>query len=129
MQSQRQGKSKDRESYWASVISEQAASGLGVEAWCREHQVAKQSFYAWRKRLQANPQPETPVKPVATVFPLLPVQVTSTPVNIGAPSIVAPLEIEWPSGLKLRLSNTCDVQLLAQLLPLLATADRKEAAC
>ena len=36
---------------WRSRINEQLASGLSVAAFCRQHAIAVNSFYAWRRRL------------------------------------------------------------------------------
>jgi len=39
---------------WSALISEQAASGQEVRAFCQEHGVDQSSFYRWRKRLRNN---------------------------------------------------------------------------
>lgn len=33
------------------MVDRQAASGLGVRAWCRKHGLQAYSFYAWRREL------------------------------------------------------------------------------
>ena len=35
---------------WRLWLDEQAASGLSVSAFCREHDVPENSFYYWRKK-------------------------------------------------------------------------------
>jgi transposase-like protein len=37
------------------VVEEQASSGMDVEAFCREHDIGRASFYAWRRRLSGAP--------------------------------------------------------------------------
>ena len=42
---------KDRETYWRSIIDQQAGSSLSIPVFCREHSISKWNFYQWRKRL------------------------------------------------------------------------------
>jgi hypothetical protein len=37
---------------WRQMISVQAASGQAITAFCRERGLSRQSFFAWKKRLQ-----------------------------------------------------------------------------
>ena|SRR6516162_8590226 len=51
---------------WQRLVSEQAASGQTISAFCRERGLGRQSFFAWRKRLcglsQAEAKPFVEVK-------------------------------------------------------------------
>jgi len=48
---------REREQYWRKVIRDQAASGLSIAAFCREHQVPAASFFAWRRKLTSAAEP------------------------------------------------------------------------
>lgn len=48
-----------RELQWRERIANQAKSGQGIAAWCRDQGVAVQSFYWWKSRL-AKPAPSLP---------------------------------------------------------------------
>jgi transposase-like protein len=41
-----------RSNYWRSLIDKQAGSGLTAAAFCREHQINRDRFYHWRRRLR-----------------------------------------------------------------------------
>jgi len=40
-----------KERFWRRAVRQQAASGLGVRAFCRERSLSEASFYAWRRTL------------------------------------------------------------------------------
>jgi hypothetical protein len=42
----------ERSAYWRSLISKQIDSGLTGAAFCREHQIDRDRFYHWRRRLK-----------------------------------------------------------------------------
>jgi len=42
---------EELKSHWASVIFKQRESGQTVAQWCKENQIARQTFYAWQKKL------------------------------------------------------------------------------
>lgn len=41
-----------RFNYWQSLIDKQAGSGLTAAAFCREHQINRDRFYHWHRRLR-----------------------------------------------------------------------------
>lgn len=41
---------KKEEAEWRELVRQQAASGLGVEDFCRAHGVTSARFYEWRRR-------------------------------------------------------------------------------
>jgi transposase-like protein len=41
-----------KEAFWQQAIREQAASGTGVRAFCRERGLAEASFHHWRRELR-----------------------------------------------------------------------------
>jgi hypothetical protein len=83
---------KDRCGHWAKTIAEQEESGLSVPAFCREKVVCAGSFYHWRRRLRTV---EEPVR-----FALIETK--------PAPDCVAPLELIFASGERLRIWRGAD---------------------
>ena len=39
---------------WAELIEAQSTSGRSIAAFCREHGLSANSFYRWRRRLEAS---------------------------------------------------------------------------
>ena len=37
---------------WADLIREQQSSSLTVKAWCEQHQVSKDKFFYWKRKLK-----------------------------------------------------------------------------
>ena len=50
-----QERSKRARQKWQRLVSEQARSGQGVAAFCREHRLCIPHFYWWKKRLRESP--------------------------------------------------------------------------
>jgi hypothetical protein len=88
---------EDRREYWAKLIAEQAASGLGGEAFCRERGVCKASFYPWRRRLSRE-------LPQAVSF----ARIETKPATEWA----APLELIFTTGEYLRIARGADAATL-----------------
>jgi len=91
---------------WQQRLERLRNSGLTVSAFCDREGISPASFYAWRRRLQGDPAPNT-----ADVARLVPVRLVT-------PSAGAPVELVLPSGLVLRLPPDTDLAWLRQLLPL-----------
>jgi hypothetical protein len=93
---------------WQQRLQRFLRGGLAVADFCDREGVSPASFYAWRRRLQADPAPNAAGEPR-----LVPVRVITPP-----PS--AAVELLLPSGLVLRLPPDTDFAWLRQLLALLA---------
>jgi hypothetical protein len=91
---------EDRRVPWAKRISEQEASGLSVQAFCREHDVCAASFYHWRRRLRMIADPVR--------FALIETK--------PAPDSAAPLELVFISGERLRIFRDTDAATLQMAL-------------
>ena len=96
----------DRREYWAKTIAEQEASGLGVEAFCRERGVCKASFYPWRRRLRGEPAHAVSFARIETK---------------PAPDCTAPLELIFVTGERLRVAKGADAALVQLLVAALRT--------
>jgi transposase len=95
---------------WQQRLDRFHRSGLTVPAFCDREGISTASFYAWRRRLQADLTP-----PDADTPRLVPIRLVNPPVS-------APVELLLPSGVVLRLSPDSDLAWLRQLLPLLGVA-------
>jgi hypothetical protein len=92
---------------WQQRLGRFRHSGLTVAAFCDREGISLASFYAWRRRLQADMAPDALVEP------------RLVPVRLVPPPPSAPVELLLPSGCVLRLSPDTDLIWLRQLLPLL----------
>ena len=91
---------EDRREHWVKTISGQEASGLSVQAFCRERGVCAASFYGWRRRLRREPG--------AVGFALIETKPTAT----GE----VPLELVFVSGERLRIGKGVDAATLQATL-------------
>ena len=92
---------------WQQRLDRFRKSGLAVADFCEGEGISAASFYAWRRRLQADKAPDTLVEP------------RLVPVRLVPPAPSAPVELLLPSGCVLRLSPDTDLTWLQQLLHLL----------
>jgi len=47
---------EERRAHWRNIISEQAASGLNIAAYCREGHIHTSLFYTWRRKFREAQQ-------------------------------------------------------------------------
>ena len=105
----------DRERFWRRHLQQQPRSGLSIRQYCFEHDLAKATFYLWRRRLRQRDhlaqadagQPTTPA--------FVPVTLIDAPPRSDASAI----DIRLSGGQRLRVRAGCDTQLLATVLALL----------
>jgi hypothetical protein len=90
-----------RDEAWRSRIAAQKQSGVSVKQFCAQQGLTEQSFYYWRKRLQA---------PASMRFAL----VEAEP-RRGAAEHAA-LELVLTTGERLRISAGVDARTLQQVL-------------
>ena len=112
--------SPQRERLWRKVITGQRQSGMSVVAWCRQQGVSAPSFYVWRQRLAKRVAERKLRGPQ-----LLPVEIVPS----AAGESDAPLEIELPSQVRVRVRPGCDVELLRQVLTMLQQDRREPEGC
>jgi hypothetical protein len=87
--------SADRQRYWRKLIERQQSNGQSIVAFCAQEKLSPASFHAWKRRL-GRPQREIGRKTARQA--LVPVQIVGDPGGgMGT------LEVEWPSGLVLRV--------------------------
>jgi hypothetical protein len=92
---------------WQQRLDRFRKSGLAVADFYHREGISPASFYAWRRRLQADTAPNTADEP------------RLVPLRLVTPPPSAPVELLFPSGAVLRLSPDTDLLWLRQLLPLL----------
>jgi hypothetical protein len=80
-----------------------------VAAWCDEHGVSAPSFYVWRRKLAQRDARRKSYRPS-----LLPVEIIPC-----AAESCAPLEIELPSRVRVRVGPACELEFLRQVLTVL----------
>jgi hypothetical protein len=95
---------------WQRRLHRFRDSGLTVTAFCEREGISAASFYAWRRRLQADQTPPDADPPHLV------------PVRVVIPSASAPVELVLLTGLVLRLPPETDLDWLRRLLPLLGVA-------
>ena len=47
-----------REVFWRSVVGRQAASGLGIRAFCRQEELSESAFHWWRREIGRRNAPK-----------------------------------------------------------------------
>src|SRR5262245_27641135 len=93
--------------HWQQRLDRFGRSGLTVTDFCDREGISPASFYAWRRRLQADSTLGAADEP------------RLVPVRLVTPPPSARVELLLPSGIVVRLSSDTDPALLRQLLPLL----------
>jgi len=106
----------ERERYWRGVIREQRGSGLGISAFCREHEVPLSSFFQWRRKLQERQRKDEPVPGNGTpqedsVAKFVPVQLQPPPTATRAGC-----EIVLADGCRVIVPMQCDATWLGEIL-------------
>lgn len=106
----------ERERYWRGVIREQRTSGLGISAFCREHEVPLSSFFQWRRRLQERDRKNEPVPDNS--MPREDSAAKFIPVQLPAPHRArrADCEIVLADGCRVIVPTHCDAAWLSEIL-------------
>jgi hypothetical protein len=118
---QRRDAAKER--HWRRLVKEWRRSGLSVREFCDWQALSEPSFYGWRRELakrdkEGNSRRTRSVKGTAETgsksSPFLPVQVVA---DAGSDSSGQTcLEVQLPTGIRLRVPAGFDPQTLAQVL-------------
>ena len=109
-------RSADRRRYWREVIERQQASGQSIVGFCSKEGLAPASFHAWKRRLR-RPQRGTERKSANQA--LVPVQIVSE-----AASSVGNLEVQWPSGVVLRVQS-CEAGTIGAVVAALSASSTR----
>lgn len=94
----------ERERYWQGVIDRQRASNGSITRFCAEAGVSTASFYTWRRKLRVASRRTRRLS-------LVPVRVVS-----DEPECRGRLEVQWPSGVVMRVGAGCDAQTVSLVM-------------
>jgi transposase-like protein len=105
----------ERKRYWQGVIREQRSSGLGISAFCREHEVPLSSFFQWRRKLKERRPKDEPVpgnhtRHEGSVAKFVPVQLHPSPTATRAGC-----EIVLANGCRVIVPTHCDATWLGEI--------------
>ena len=119
----------EKERSWRRTFKDWRRSGLSVREFCDWNSLSEASFYSWRRELakrdrEAASRSARPVNdsPGATTVPaqFLPVQVVADAALDSGSSRC--LEVQLPSGVRLRVPSGFDRQTLTGVLAALGSA-------
>ncbi len=99
------------------ILAQAAAPGSSVKLACRAHGVSSGQFYTWRKQFRSGELTGfVPVSVVAEPLSLpahVPPKEEPAPAPMPAPGLV---EVELPSGVRLRISGEVETVALRRIL-------------
>jgi len=135
--------SSERRQFWRELIGRQRTSGLNIVRFCEQAGVAQNSFYVWKRRLRSDQsyrdgaiqqgrsidstRSKRPKNTAMGAKSLVPVRLVADPVKHPAPTAGA-IEVNWPSGVMLRVPSGCNPDTLQEVFRLLTSAMSGEAA-
>ena len=96
---------------WRGLVSEQAASGTTVAAFCRDRGLREWQLYEWKKRLRPS-----------EAAPFIAVEVASTEAASAQPAPASGIEIRHRRGWSLVVEAGFDASHLRRLLAVLEMA-------
>jgi hypothetical protein len=108
----------DRQRHWREAIERQRASGQSIVGFCAKEGLSPASFHAWKRRLWRAGR-EAGRK--AATEALVPIQIVSDQVGSAGN-----LEVQWPSGVVLRVRG-CDAQTVGAVVTALSARPTRKA--
>ena len=117
-------RSMDREGHWRSLISQQAASGMSVSAFCRQHEVPESSFYSWKRKLKQRRREDErshepkPQELARRDMPRSNAAARFVPLELHTPPAVARAnsEVVLPDGCRIIVPSQCDPGWLREII-------------
>lgn len=109
---------------WQALIDAQAASGQGVEAYCRQHGITTSCFYRWRRFLSGASGAATPwagQKKRRSSGPVGFAQVKVVEDRPPVPASAEPMRLRLAGGRELVLAASMPTARVAELLLALET--------
>jgi transposase-like protein len=102
----------EKEQFWCLVLEEHSKSGLSAREFCRRESISEPSFYSWRRKFRQRDSvaledfPHQGAGKPAALVELVPSS------NHG----LAGIEIETPTGVKIRFIKEPDAESLSAVL-------------
>jgi hypothetical protein len=109
--------SADRQWHWRKLIERQQGSGLSIVAFYAKERLNPASFHAWKRRILGGSTAET--GRTAAKQALVPVQIVGGPAG-GAGT----LEVQWPSGVVLRVQG-CEAETIGAVVSALTASSTR----
>lgn len=116
MSKQTKSPGEDR-AFWQLVLDSQRNSGLSVNKFCEKEGISPSSFYNWRKKIQGdhiltseNLESQSDIEE-ETDAGFLPIGKLELPAG--------GLNISFPSGICVNVSNSCNTQLLCSAIDII----------
>ena len=113
-----------KERSWRKLLQEQSRSGLSVRAFCEERGLRQHAFYFWRREVQRRDTERSALKssqsgPVRRAVPQPQAFAAITVSDAGIGSSAPSIEIVLGNGVCLRLRESFDPKMLADVLAVL----------
>ena len=107
---------------WRELVNEHRASGLSVDAFCKQQGLATSTFFNWARRFKSEPTSAAAQASADAAFVELEAPPASpiTKADASATSATSPIELVLPNGLVLRVGHGFDPRLLQQVVEALA---------
>lgn len=96
---------QENQSLWERRIKEQKASGITEQAWCKQNQLTKHTYYYWHKRICVASNP--PIEKQTLFVEVKP--------ETESKKTVKKLQIQW-RDLQLEISDSAEAALAAELI-------------
>ena len=100
--------------FWQMVLDSQINSGLSVNKFCEKEGISHSSFYNWRKKIQGY---HIPISEKSEAQ--LDIEDSSDTGFLPIGKLELPaggLNISFPSGICINVSNSCDPELLCRAI-------------
>lgn len=101
---------EEKRAFWRMVVQMQEESGLSVRKFCQQEGLGQASFFAWRRKFQA--EGADPCEHGDESVRLVPVKVLEE-------KGLSALEVVSPSGLILRVGNEANTENVRRVLQLM----------
>ncbi len=93
-------------SYWQQLLDEHQRCGLSVKAFCDQKQIAPNSFYQWKRKLQSTAD--------ASTNAIIPVKLIDRPAASSSSNRF--VQIWTPDGFSIRVDSATQVEELTTIL-------------
>lgn len=108
--------SADRQRYWRKVIERQRASGQSIVGFCAQENLCPVTFHVWKRRLG---HPERAGGGKTSGQALVPVQIVG-----DLPGSSGSLEVQWPSGVVLRVQG-CEAATIGTVVATISASAKR----
>lgn len=111
-----------KERYWRKVLADWHASGMFAKEFCIANNIHYNNFINWRKRIPERDDEIAQERESLETVCFAPVRVVGAErsnENLAGDKSTTALEVALPNGIVLRLSSTCPMKLVSDVVSLL----------